>query len=462
MRRSLFPVLSTFLLIAPAHAQFEVMDPHDTVLPATGGVLFAAAYDDYVWSPKSVLTREVGEGAELLLIESGVAKDSAAPPATAIQRLTGGDLWLQRIAPPLLLEGTFDTSLVADLTGDDSEEVLIRCEVVASGESEGPVVPYSGRKPAKGAALRRTTVFSVEADTGRVLMLLQQDAPPEVKELPGILPTGTGSDLVIASFGGHAGGATAAPDAWLHYSFASSGEGQGLVRQPDLVMTPVPITSLRTIDLIGDSARQLVSLRSFPSESYKQQLWAQRLNPKGFFENTAIGRGNDLQLLPASDDQPGIFFLWNNVKAKVPRTHLTSLRLDTNNKPQQHLDLTLAAIVSLKGAAWGQTRPFQATPQLGMLLRPAALEETWLGIVTFMEGSAAPAVSLISHPSFTGLTSLTAFDTNGDGYDDWVAVGSDGLLIYDPIRETISERVKIDAAIAPSPDAAHIFSLVPE
>jgi|GEM_PF-4403419 len=462
MRRLLLPLSACLLLLSPAWAQFEVMDPKDPVLPPAGGVLFAAAYAEYVWNSQSVFTRHTGETAELLLIESGVAKVAGSPPATAIQRLGGGEQGLHRLAPPLLLEGEYDTCLLADLTGDDSDEVIIRCEVTSSGDSAGPAVPYSGRKPPKGSTLRRTTVVSFEDVTNRVLMLLQQDAPAEVKELPGILPTESGNDLVIASFGGHAGGATAAPDAWLHYSFASSGEGQGLVRQSDLVMTPVPITSLRTADLTGDGARQLISLRSFPTESYKQQLWAQRLNAKGFFENAAIGRGNDMQLLPVSDHQPGIFFLWNDVKAKIPRTHLTSLKLDADGKPAQQLDLALSSVVSLKSAAWGQTRPFQATPQLGMLLRPAALEETWLGIVTFMEGTTAPSISMISHPSFTGLTSLTAFDVNGDGYDDWISVGNNGLLVYDPIRETINERAQIATAASGTDHEDQLFSLIPE
>lgn len=453
--RPLLPFLLLLLLVQSASAQFEVLDPGTPVLPSGETTVFRGQYADYNWTPAAVRSRQTPAGSECLVLLKGTLRQGTGGGATAVHRMSGSAGGFRALAPPLLLEGTPESWLLGDLTGDRADELLVRCQVTLDPASPGPQVPYSGRKPAAGSVMMRTTVLNLAVSPPQVL--LQQDAPKDIKEFPGLLPSATGNDLVIASFGGYAGGSTAAPDAWLRYRADATGGGL-LTRLPDLVMTPVPMLALQTVDLTGAGNPQLVSLRSFPQESYRQQLWAQRLNDKGFFENAPVGRGNDITLLPADSRAPGVHFLWTDPKGTPPKTHLTTLRLDAAGKPQQALDLTFPWNAELKGATWIRALPGATGPQLALALRVG--NETWLALVSMPAGTQAVTLELHQPGMLEGVASLGACDLDGDGWDEVIVAGSNGLASWSPVSRTVQSRLKLPVEASPVvSDEPDIFSL---
>ena len=451
----LLPTLAFLLLLtSPAFAQFEVLDPAKVAVPNPAPAAPTVSASDYTWVIHSVAAlRPTGEGeTSLLVIESGTPRSAASDRAIGISHLVRANGKLSREGVRLLLDGALDTFELADLTGDGQPDLVLRRIRTLPGEED------------RTQSVPRvvTTAYTFAAD-GSSTELLRYETPAGATECLGLLPTPAGTeDLIIASFGGHAAGSTASPDAYLHFSYTTDNTGPHLQRLTDLVLPPVPIAQMITADLTGNGAPLVVTSRDFPDHTYKQQLWAQRLNPQGFFDNAPIGQGNDLTLLAPDSRMPGILFLWRDNTATPPLTHLTSLRIDAAGKPKASGDLRIPLNLTLQDQAWGAILPGAPLELPGLaLLLDSPDGGQWLALVRLTATGAFDGFELHQFDAVQHWSSVAAYDIDGDGVEELVGASGGSLMVFN------ADTRKLTGPIALPPDArtaqdSDVFTLEPD
>ncbi|HYE79651.1 MAG TPA: hypothetical protein VEI97_16815, partial [bacterium] len=350
----------------------------------------------------------------LLLIEVGSPKLSGKKdPAVAWSVWIPAGGLLVALQPPQAMAGEYLDAAAFDLTGDGVDEVLIR------------------RRVGEGEATRLITTVHRVVPGGVPRLLLSYPTGPQVREFWAPLPSPGGpAELIIASYGGHAGGATAAPDAYLRFAYQELPEGPALVRGADLVLPPIPMLQFQAAELDGQPGPELVSLREFPQNTYRQQLWAQRLYGPTYFDNQPIGQGNDLTLVPSHPHVQALLFLYRDTKTTPPQLHLAAITLDPTNKPRTQFDVALPIDADPPALAWGHFLSSDPTdPGLALLLRPRGTSQPpWIALVAVHESSAA--VELHRPAGSEAWTMLGAVDMEGDGIQELVGMGGEAIGSY--------------------------------
>lgn len=426
--------LLLLLGLRPAAAQFEVLDPRQNGTVYPPGVMPELDLHNFTWSIAGYCQREGLLGPELIVLRQGTAQTEGKGPAVSWQRMIGAGGLLLPLGQPVVVAGELESCRSVDLTGDGQDE-LILSRWVQDEAAAAPEVPFSGRRePAKGPDKHRVLDVWLHDPLLGPRHAGSHVSPAAGSEQLGFLPVEGRYDLVLASFGAHGGGTAASPDTWVRYAIQLIDGDPRLERQPNLVLTPVPILQLLTAQLSVGKPRQLLSLRSFPTQTYKQQLWAQTLNPKGYFENAPIGQGNDLHLLPSPPEGVlGVYFCWTDTRTQPHLTHLTSLRLDGHGAPVQPLDLTFPWAGRVQAAAWGPVLPGLEHPALSLLLKPAT-GDPWLAVITLRADGSLQGMELHQFAGLADWTQMTAFDLDGEGVAVLLGSGNGEIGKLDLVR----------------------------